>query len=287
MAVGGTTVSNGGVIERPSKEWIENLKSKFKIDGFEYENLKNIFSEVEQKLNVRDHYKENENQNLDSKIWSNYLDKMKISYRKSNLAHTNCKRSNQCISGCPNDAKQTNVLLNYLPEAKKGGTKIFHKNKVIRIKKVGKHWDIHTTNENKKLIFKCEFLYMAAGAIQTPTLLKKNGLSKTAGQRLGFHLNYQIISKFKEVLNSKNGTIFTTDINHYKNLGISFNPANFQKSYMFSKFSNLNNEQVNLIEKNIRNYGMYISQLKVDGFATIKANLFGQPIITYELLNLI
>ena len=285
VAVGGTTVSNGGVIERPSKEWIENLKSKFKIDGFEYENLKNIFLEVEQKLNVRDHYKENENQNLDSKIWSNYLDKMKISYRKSNLAHTNCKRSNQCISGCPNDAKQTNVLLNYLPEAKKGGTKIFHKNKVIRIKKVGKHWDIYTINQNKKLIFKCEFLYMAAGAIQTPTLLKKNGLSKTAGQRLGFHLNYQIISKFKDVLNSKNGTIFTTDINHYKNLGISFNPANFQKSYMFSKFSNLNNEQVNLIEKNISNYGMYITQLKVDGFASIKANLFGQPIITYELLN--
>tara|TARA_Y200000002_G_C22679667_1_gene663484 strand:- start:2609 stop:3352 length:744 start_codon:yes stop_codon:yes gene_type:complete len=126
---------------------------------------------------------------------------------------------------------------------------------------------------------------MAAGAIQTPTLLKKNGLSKTAGQRLGFHLNYQIISKFKDVLNSKNGTIFTTDINHYKNLGISFNPANFQKSYMFSKFSNLNNEQVNLIEKNISNYGMYITQLKVDGFASIKANLFGQPIITYELLN--
>tara|TARA_B100001173_G_scaffold310390_1_gene324865 strand:+ start:603 stop:2051 length:1449 start_codon:yes stop_codon:yes gene_type:complete len=285
VAVGGTTVSNGGVIERPSIEWIENLKSKFKIDGFEYENLKNIFLEVEQKLNVRDHYKENENQNLDSKIWSNYLDKMKISYRKSNLAHTNCKRSNQCISGCPNDAKQTNVLLNYLPEAKKGGTKIFHKNKVIRIKKVGKHWDIYTINQNKKLIFKCEFLYMAAGAIQTPTLLKKNGLSKTAGQRLGFHLNYQIISKFKDVLNSKNGTIFTTDINHYKNLGISFNPANFQKSYMFSKFSNLNNEQVNLIEKNISNYGMYITQLKVDGFASIKANLFGQPIITYELLN--
>ena len=285
VAVGGTTVSNGGVIERPSKEWIENLKSKFKIDGFEYENLKNIFLEVEQKLNVRDHYKENENQNLDSKIWSNYLDKMKISYRKSNLAHTNCKRSNQCISGCPNDAKQTNVLLNYLPEAKKGVAKIFHKNKVIRIKKVGKHWDIYTINQNKKLIFKCEFLYMAAGAIQTPTLLKKNGLSKTAGQRLGFHLNYQIISKFKDVLNSKNGTIFTTDINHYKNLGISFNPANFQKSYMFSKFSNLNNEQVNLIEKNISNYGMYITQLKVDGFASIKANLFGQPIITYELLN--
>ncbi len=285
VAVGGTTVSNGGVIERPSKEWIENLKIKFKIDGFEYENLQNIFTEVEQKLNVRDHYKENENQNLDSKIWSNYLNKMKISYRKSNLAHTNCKRSNQCISGCPNDAKQTNVLLNYLPEAKKGGTKIFHKNKVIKIKKVGKIWDIHTLNENKKLVFKCEFLYMAAGAIQTPLLLKKNGLSKTAGQRLSFHLNYQIISKFKDVLNSRNGTIFTTDINHFKNLGISFNPANFQKSYMFSKFSNLNNDQVNLIEKNISNYGMYISQLKVDGFATIKANLFGQPIITYELLN--
>ncbi len=285
VAVGGTTVSNGGVIERPSKEWIENLKIKFKIDGFEYENLQNIFTEVEQKLNVRDHYKENENQNLDSKIWSNYLNKMKISYRKSHLAHTNCKRSNQCISGCPNDAKQTNVLLNYLPEAKKGGTKIFHKNKVIKIKKVGKIWDIHTLNENKKLVFKCEFLYMAAGAIQTPLLLKKNGLSKTAGQRLSFHLNYQIISKFKDVLNSRNGTIFTTDINHFKNLGISFNPANFQKSYMFSKFSNLNNDQVNLIEKNISNYGMYISQLKVDGFATIKANLFGQPIITYELLN--
>ena len=285
VAVGGTTVSNGGVIERPSKEWIENLKDKFKVDGFEYENLQNIFLEVEQKLKVRHHYKENENHNLDSKIWSNYLDKMKISYRKSNLAHSNCEKSNQCISGCPNNAKQTNVLLNYLPEAKKRGTKIFHKNKVTRIKKVGKNWEIHTINENKKLTFTCEFLYMAAGAIQTPTLLKKNGLSKSAGQRLSFHLNYQIIAKFKNILNSKNGTIFTTDIDHYKNLGMSFNPANFQKSYMFSKFSNLNNEQVNLIEKNISNYGMYISQLKVDGYATIKANFLGQPIITYELLN--
>ena len=65
-----------------------NLKIKFKIDGFEYENLQNIFTEVEQKLNVRDHYKENENQNLDSKIWSNYLNKMKISYGKRKVKTT-------------------------------------------------------------------------------------------------------------------------------------------------------------------------------------------------------
>lgn len=285
VAVGGTTVSNGGVMERPTEEWIEKLKNKFNLDGFDYANLQNIFLEVEKKLNVKHHYDEDKNQNLDSKIWSSYLEKMNISYRKSNLAHYKCQNHNQCISGCPNNAKHTNVFLNYIPEAKKSGTKIFHENKVTKIKKVGLHWQIHTLNENKKLIFTCEFLYMAAGAIQTPTLLRKNGLSKSAGQRLSFHLNYQILAKFKNVLNSKNGTIFTTDIDHYKNLGMSFNPANFQKSYLFSKFSNLNNEQVNLIEKNISNYGMYISQLKVDGYATIKGNLFGQPIITYELLN--
>lgn len=285
VAVGGTTVSNGGIIERPSEEWIDNLNKNYKIEGFEYSSLNKIFSEIENKLDVKHDHDEYKNQNQDSKVWLNYLDKMNISYRKSYLAHSQCKNFNECISGCPNNAKNTNVHLNYLPEAVNNGAKIFENNKVIKIKKVGKSWEVMSESNNKKRLFRCDFLYLAAGAIQTPMLLKKNGLSKFAGQKLSFHLNYQIIAKFQKALNSQKGTIFTRDIDHYKHLGISFNPANFQKSYLFSKFSNLNNDQINQIEKNIDYYGMYISQLKVDGFATIKRNLFGQPLITYKLLE--
>lgn len=285
VALGGSTISNGGIVERPSHEWIEGLKNNYSLDGFEHNQMDRIFSEIEQKLNVNQENDYGNEYNLDSKIWINYLNRMKISYRNSNLAHSNCIKTNECISGCPRNAKLTNVSLNYLPEAKKNGVEIFAQNRVIKIKKNGRLWEVQTKHKDRKFIFTCEFLHFATGAIQTPILLKKNGFLNKFGNKLNFHLNYQILSKFKNPVNSENGTIFTTDIDHYKNTGISFNPANFKKSYLFSKFSNLNNDKINLIEKNINFYGIYISQLKVDGYASIKKNLFGQPIITFKLLE--
>ena len=119
VALGGTTVSNGGSLERTSSEILDNFFTQYNIFGYSNDELKEIYEDIEKKLFVKK-YLEPKN-NIDSTNIINVLNKQNISYKFSSLAHNNCKNSNQCISGCPTDAKMTNLSLTYIPEALNNG----------------------------------------------------------------------------------------------------------------------------------------------------------------------
>ena len=171
VAFGGTTVTNGGVIQRPSHELIDSWANKFEISNFNYRDLIKHFNYIEKKLNVIS--VEDYSSNDDSNILVNTLKKNNISYRQARLAHKNCVNSNQCISGCPTGAKQSNLSFNYLPEAIEKGLKIKLNNKVLKIKKDNQKFKIETNKSN----FFCENLYVCAGATQSAYLLRKHKLS--------------------------------------------------------------------------------------------------------------
>ena len=281
VALGGTTVSNGGLLQRPSSDLLNKFVKKYNISGYLYNELIEIFKQIESKLFVKEIIENNDN--LDSLILIDSLKKNKISYRRTSLAHNNCINSNQCISGCPTGAKMTNLSLTYIPEAINNGLSLFTESKVIRLSKSNGLIKLSIKRKNNLFNLYCEKLCISAGPIQTPFLILKNGLNKFAGKKINFHLNYKVGALFKKKINAKNGTIFSLDIDHYKKEGFSFNPANFQEPYFYSSFSNLTNHEINLIEKEIDYLALYVAQIKIKGYAKIISSLFPEPIVHYTL----
>jgi len=281
VALGGTTVSNGGVLERPPSNLLDKFNKKFNISGYSSSELKEIFEQIEAKLFVKKVLENNDN--IDSTILVNTLNKNNISYRPTALARNNCKNTNQCISGCPTGAKMTNLSLTYIPEALNRGLTLFTENKVVKIFKRNGLITLKVKKNKKYFNMYCEKLYISAGPIQSPFIILKNGLNKFAGNKINFHLNYKIGAFFNKKINAKNGTIYSLDVDHYKKEGFSFNSANFNCSYFFSSFPNLSNKEINLIEKQIDFHALYASIIKIEGYAKIVSSMASEPILYYKL----
>jgi hypothetical protein len=283
VALGGTTVSNGGALERASSAILDNFFTQYNISGYSNDELKKIYEEIETKLFVKK-YLEPKN-NIDSTNIINVLNKQNISYKFSSLAHNDCKNSNQCISGCPTGAKMTNLSLTYIPEALNNGLSLFTGSKVVKIFRRNGLYALKIIKNKKILNLYCEKLYISAGPIQSPFIILKNGLHKSAGKKINFHLNYKIGVFFSEKTNAKNGTIHIIDVDHYKGEGFSIVPANFQNAYFFSSFPNFSNKEVNYIEKEIDHYAMYTVQIQINGYARIVSSKTPDPIVHYKLMN--
>jgi len=281
VALGGTTVSNGGVLERPNENLLDSFFTKYNISGYRPEDLNVIFEKIEKKLfsNQIVH----NNNNLDGEILIKNLDKNKISYKKTFLAHKNCKNFNECISGCPAGAKMTNLALTYIPEAIKKGLNLLTESKVVKVFKEGNNIGIKIKKNSNLTSLYCEKLYISAGAIQSPFIILKNGLNNKAGKKISFHLNYKIGAFFDEKINAEKGTIHTINIDHYKNDGFSLVPANFKKPYFFSSFPNFNNNKINSLEKDIDKCALYTTEIHIKGKAKILSGLTSTPIVKYQL----
>ena len=279
VALGGTTVSNGGYLEDIDDRAYENLKNIMYLGNNDVKILRSNFSQIKKKFDTQKD--KDQNFNGDSHILTKYLEKEKINYRFVDLARKNCRHNNQCISGCPISAKTTDVSLNLIPDSIKKGVDVFQNTKVLSIKKDGKN--IVLSTNNKKYLFKCEKLILSAGALQTPFLLKKNGINNQVGKKIKFHLNYKILANFNDKVFAKKGTIFNIDINHFKNERFKFSATNFLEPYIFSTTSFLNNLEINRLNQRLDFLGMYVAQIEVRGYASLKSSIFSEPLIFYKL----
>ena len=177
----------------------------------------------------------------------------------------------------------TNLALTYIPEAIKKGLNLLTESKVVKVFKEGNSIGIKIKKNSNLTSLYCEKLYIAAGAIQSPFIILKNGLNNKAGRKISFHLNYKIGAFFDEKINAENGTIHTINIDHYKSEGFSLVPANFKKPYFFSSFPNFSNDQINSLEKDIDKCALYTTEIRIKGKAKILSGLTPDPIVKYQL----
>ncbi|MBE2245972.1 MAG: GMC family oxidoreductase [Candidatus Competibacteraceae bacterium] len=104
-----------------------------------------------------------------------------------------CKGSGRCAFGCPKGAKQSTDLA-YLPQAIQHGAKLFHQTEALRIKDGKKNVEVLVDHCGVQRTFKAKKLIIAAGALFTPSLLRKNKLGSNFS-RAGYHLQIHPATK--------------------------------------------------------------------------------------------
>ena len=131
-----------------------------------------------------------------------------------------CINENRCPTGCLSGAKQS-ALQTYIRRALSSGARLFTRCRAVKIK----HSDgkaqkisakIASTGSTRRVEIGFKRLVLAGGAIQTPHLLRRSGLSKAAGRELQFHLNLKVVALFKDEVFAERGTIFTTQVREFE-----------------------------------------------------------------------
>ncbi|MFI6655121.1 GMC family oxidoreductase N-terminal domain-containing protein [Streptomyces sp. NPDC050523] len=223
-AVGGTTVVNSGTCYRTPDHVLDRWSSRHGFhlaDGFPAR-----LDEVERTLRVA-------TQPLDV-LGSNGLLALagaeRLGWRAGPLRRNapGCKGSCQCVVGCPTGAKQS-VQLSVLPEACADGARIVTGARVLRIlldadrpgppRAAG---IVARRADGSELEILSPLVVTAAGALQTPPLLRRSGLGghPRLGRNLSVHPATSVAGRFGEPVTSWEGVLQSAGIEELHHRGI-------------------------------------------------------------------
>jgi choline dehydrogenase-like flavoprotein len=284
VALGGTTVINGGLLWR-TPEWIlDEWSNNYNIDGYSSDVLSPYFSDIESSLSVKNEL-DIEGYDLDSQLISQAAISLGWKVVSVPRATINCSRKNQCGAGCPSDSKQS-VDKTYIASGESYGGRIYTGVKIIKLNKTGEQI-ISVVGEDVstglKINIKPKTIFLAAGAINTPLLLKNNKLSKVAGDNLKFHVNLKVFAKFPNAINSNKDTIFTRQVQEFEKEGLLIMGTNYNPPYLSTALAHLENSQFNKYFEMYENSAVYTPMIKVSGSAKIYNIIGNSHIIMHKL----
>ncbi|NKB21195.1 MAG: FAD-dependent oxidoreductase [Alphaproteobacteria bacterium] len=284
--VGGSTVVNGGLIWRTPERFLDHWKTRKQIHGYGTDDLTPHFEKIEQALGVQ-HHTFPDTTNLDSQALENGCNALGWKIVPVPRALNGCVQANQCGAGCPSGGKQS-MLVSYLPDAVSHGARIFHGARVTQLHQSRGNIthvsaQIDDDGGTRQLKITPRFVILAAGAIQTPFLIRKSGIKSVAGNRLEFHINLRFAATFREPINAQQGTIFTTQVQEFIDDDLLIMATNYRPSYVAAALAHFDNTTLQRFMDNQDHGGLFVAQVRPDCTAQISTRFGKNPVVKYQL----
>lgn len=286
--LGGTTTINSGTCYRAPSYILKKWREEFGISDLTDENMDRWYSGAERIINV-----ETVPDELLGKIGKLFRDAAKkLGYGAGNIPRNvrNCKGCGHCAFGCVADAKQS-MNISYVPLAEKHGAKIYIHSKVFRIitqngEATGVEAEVVEGNGRKtgtKLKVNAKYVFLAAGALHTPTLLLKNKIgNKNTGRHLRIHPSMRVSAIYDKVIKGWEGVPQSFHIHEFEDEGIFLQGQFVPPSVEAPMLPEIGLEHRRLMEnyERLASFGALISD---ESEGTVHALPDGKPFATYRL----
>jgi choline dehydrogenase-like flavoprotein len=280
--VGGTTVVNGGLLWAPSTGLLDRWAAHSGYTGYRWETLEPHLATVRRRLGVTE--QGHGDGNRDSRLLADAARSLGWRWQHPQRAVRGCEHRNQCVTGCPSGAKQSTALT-YLPEAEALGAAIESGTRVDRILHDGRRaLGVRATVRGRRRTYRARTVFVAAGPIGTPVLLRRSGIrSRDAGRHLSLHLNLRTIARFTEPVHADRGTMFTAQVQEMSDLGVLVMPANLTPGGLGAALAARGPDTVNAYLADRERLGMYTTQVRMRATAGIAAVVGGLPFLRHRL----
>lgn len=282
-AVGGTTVVNGGLMWEPSATVLDRWAAWSGYGSYRAPVVGPHFDQVRRRLGmiVQEHGDGNE----DSRLLAGAADSLGWRWQHPQRVVQGCEHRNQCATGCPSGAKQS-MAVTYLPQAEALGARISPGVRVERIThRGGVVRGVHATGpDGRRVRYRPRTLFVAAGPIGTPVLLRRSGIhARTAGRRLALHLNLRTIARFPRVVDALRGTMFTAQVQEHSALGMLVMPSNLTPGGLGAALAGRDPRLVNELLSARAHLGMFTTQVRMQGAAGIAGVVGGTPLLRHGM----
>jgi len=273
VAVGGTSVINGGIITRTANNVLDSWRVDHGLDIFNIKDITRNYELNERILNVS---LANNEGNYSSKLLEMGAKKLGLSTKQAPRAVINCINSNHCALGCPSGAKQS-LNKTFLKEIISLGGKIYSNKKLETIFFKGNSVnEIQIFNKEDKSFFNKSIknIILCSGPIQTPKILLKNKIISRA-HPLQFHANLKILALYPHEVNSYNSTIFTKHIDEFEDEGVLMMSSNYIDPFLAAGLNNYKMQSIQYFMKNSIRGAIFNVQIKLDeSYANLINNNF-------------
>jgi choline dehydrogenase-like flavoprotein len=278
--VGGGSVINGALLWRTPPWILESWEKEHKLLGYDEAALRPHFERWEAMLGVRDTRGAPGNQ--DSALLAEASRSLGWKVEPARRALGECRNTNRCATGCPTGAKRT-MPLTYLSEAIDQGARLMAGTEIVRlVSSGGRITEAVGYHQGKRVRFLADHYFFAAGPVQTPHLLKRNGLSREAGERLKFHLNLKFVATFDRSIRASEGTMFTEQVQQFERRGLYLMASNWLPHYAAATLGHLGRRAVETVLEDFDRSALYVAQIRPKAAARVNS-LFRNPIVWHRL----
>ncbi|HEY1586872.1 MAG TPA: GMC family oxidoreductase [Polyangia bacterium] len=226
--VGGSTVINGAMSWRTPEKVLKRWQWEHGLADLSPEALDPFFTKVEERVSVGP--QDPESIGEDARLMQRGADQLGYAWVPAMRSQKHCCGANNCAFGCPTDAKQS-VLVTYVPRLLAAGGRLFSGCKVERVLTdgqratgiVGRFRHPESRARGPKLTVRAKIVVLACGAVQTPALLLRNGLTNSSdqvGRNFLCHPNAKVVGVYDKPIHAWKGTIQGNQIREFIDEGL-------------------------------------------------------------------
>jgi choline dehydrogenase-like flavoprotein len=266
--VGGGSEINSGIMQKASKEVIEQWIKDNQLKNFSADILDKYYDKIFDLISPIE---------ADMSPSSDILIKAakKLNWKSENLKIAYDQRGNK-----------TSVSSVILDDLLKKGLRLFANLKAYKINyKNGRAYEIECISLSKyKVTIKFDHLFLACGAIYSPFLLLKSGIKKSIGKTLQFHPTVKVGALFDHKINTKPAIVPGSAITEFMP-GIRIGGSVFTKGF-FGMFLSEDWQERSWMFDLHEYCGIYYAMIKPEGKARIfKLPFLPDPVIFVNFTN--
>ena len=285
--LGGTTVVNMGTCFRAPDRILNGWKEQG-LTEYGPEGLAPLYDEVEEEMSVQP--VKPEVMGRGGQIIAEGATKLGLHPRpiRRNV-NNNCHGCGNCAYGCEQDAKQS-MILNAIPDAVKAGAVFYCDTRAETLVHDGER----ITGVHGRVVTEdgCAFhpvdiaakaVIMSAGALHTPSLMRKNGVGgNQVGRNLKLHLCFRTIGIFDEIIDSFHGVCQNLFIDDYVDQGIMLESTFTGPASQMPGIVGVGKDLWD-IAKNYRHMASVGIMISEKGTGRVRADGEGNPIMTFSV----
>jgi choline dehydrogenase-like flavoprotein len=195
--VGGGSEINSGLYHRTPADILATWRKDFKVEGIEDEELRPHFEACERDVSVS---------LLPGAAPAAAL-KLHNGALKLGWKSLEVPRWFRYESGPNGESRgsRQSMTRTFVPRFLNAGGKLVPNSRAISIRQEGGRWLVRAEHgSGKNIEISAETLFVCAGAVHTPTLLRRSGITKNVGEQLRLHPTIKLVAQFPEEVNAAN-----------------------------------------------------------------------------------
>jgi len=198
--VGGSTEINSGFWHRPSREILLRWKVQYDLEACGEEDLRPHLEHAESQLGVGLYGSELPRSTA---LFGKGIAAMGWSSQEVPRTAPGCRSSNRCASGCPTGAKR-GMSTTLIPQALAAGARILtHCRALLLLRRRDRVQGVLTQIRQpdgtpETLRIDAEQVFVCAGPMETPVLLRRSGIRRNMGTSLRIHPMLKVAALFDE-----------------------------------------------------------------------------------------
>jgi hypothetical protein len=188
--VGGGSEINSGLYHRTPPEILERWRKEFAVDAIGEKEMQLHFEACERDLSVS------------LLPGAAPLASLKLHEGASRLGWKSMEVP-RWFRYAPEGGRRQSMTETFVPRFLKAGGNLLPRAAVENIQREGASWTIHARHETAGPIqLTAKYLFLCAGAVQTPAILRRSGITRNVGNSLQLHPTVKVTARFKEAVNS-------------------------------------------------------------------------------------